>query len=113
MGGRLCQARYSTLQGIQHSPVEGFWLLDVAEVPGGGDEHELGAWDLGVHGAADLRGCQPVVLAEHEQRRDGDLRCPRARASERPVLENGEGTQGGEGAGFRPASFLLVIPVYG
>ena len=42
MGGRLNQARHSTLQEVQHSPVEGFRLLDVAEVPGGGDEHELG-----------------------------------------------------------------------
>src|SRR4029453_12506901 len=75
MSGRLCQARHSTLQAVQHSPVEGFRLLDVAEVSGGGDEHELRAWGLGVHDVADLWGCQPVVLAEHEQRREGDLVC--------------------------------------
>src|SRR4029453_9424509 len=42
IGGRLCQARHSTLQEVQHSPVEGVRLLDVAEAPGSGDERELG-----------------------------------------------------------------------
>ena len=42
MGGRQNQARHSTLQEVQPSPVEGFRLLDVVEASGGGDEHAVG-----------------------------------------------------------------------
>jgi hypothetical protein len=58
MGGRLNQARHRTLQEVQHSPVEGFRLLDVAEAPGGGDEHTVGYPSLAATAAAPAVVCR-------------------------------------------------------